>query len=227
LDSTLQKVTKILLWLLFLHTLIVTQTASANASPATVVKVEPATTAALVGENFIVDIALSDVQNLFGLEVTLNWNSTILQMVNADVRLGFESHPDGVLHEPLWKNETIEAGEYQLVATSLYRETPSFNGSGSIARITFNVTSAGSCELSLGTLLANKPSPHQASSPIAHTTINGFFSSTGPAPPTWPYVAILVAVATTTVVTVIVINRRRLKQLKKLRLLVFVLKLAS
>ncbi|NIW12436.1 MAG: hypothetical protein GWN31_00565, partial [Candidatus Thorarchaeota archaeon] len=174
---TLHAVRKILLWTAFLQLLIITQTASANASPDTLVKVEPSTSIANVGETFTVNITITDVQNLFGLEVTLHWDSSILQMMGADVRLGVESHPDGVLHEPvsIVKNETIqEEGKYQLVSTSTGRETPSFNGTGNTVRITFNVTDVGSCELNLEAKLANKPPLGSVSSPIAHTTMDGF-----------------------------------------------------
>lgn len=155
--------------------LIITQIASANASPDTLVKVEPSTSIADVGQTFTVNITITDVQNLFGLEVTLDWDSSILQMVGADVWLGIESNLGGVLHEPVWENETKEGGRYMLYGTSVYRETPSFNGSGTIASVTFNVTNVESCKLNLETKLVNKPPPGGVASPITHATIDGFF----------------------------------------------------
>lgn len=163
--------------------LIIIQIASANASSETLVKVEPYESIACAGETFTVNITLTDVQNLFGLEVTLNWDASILQIVGIDVRLGVESHPDGILHEIsetapilIYRNDTIqEQGKY-ILASSSSSPAPSFNGSGNIVRITFNVTNVGSCKLNLETKLANKPQIGGVSSPIAHTTIDGFFS---------------------------------------------------
>lgn len=206
---TLHEVKKILLCSLLLLVLIVTQTISANASPATLVKVEPRSNTAPLGETFKINITLTDVQNLFGLDVTLNWNASILKMVDTDIRLGVESHPDGVLHEPIFNQTTQEEGRYQLTATSTGRNTPSFNGSGNIARITFNVTKVGTCELNLETELASKPPLGGVSSPIPHTTIDGFFGQKTQEQPIWPYAIIIIAVVVIVVVTTIAIHRRR------------------
>lgn len=126
--------------------LIITRTAPANATPEPIVKVEPYASVAQVGETFTINITITDVQNLYGIEVTLNWNASVLQIVGINVRLGVESHPDGVLHQPISiaKNETRrEEGSYFLAATSTY-PAPSFSGSGNIVIITFNVTDSGS-----------------------------------------------------------------------------------
>jgi len=192
--------------------LIVAQTISANASPATVVKVEPSSIKAPVGETVTINITLTDVQNLFGLEVTLYWNASILKMTSADVRLGVESNSDGVLHEPVWKNETKEEGKYQLMATSKYSDTPSFNGSGNIARITFNVTNIGSCNLNLETDLASKPSPGGVSSPIEHTIIDGFFGPQAQEPSTWPYIILVVVIMVAVIVAIMIYRKRTPKR---------------
>jgi hypothetical protein len=111
------------------------------------------------------------------VEVTLYWNASILQVVNVDLRLGVESHPDGILYESIFiaENNTIqEQGTYRLAATSM-APAPSFNGAGNIVRITFVVTSPGDCNLDLETELWDCPPPNQVSMPIEHTTIDGFF----------------------------------------------------
>lgn len=172
-------VKKILLWTTLLQLLITAQPIVIKASPEATVKVEPQTNTARVGESFPINITVADVQNLFGLEATLYWNPSVLQMIRVDVRLGADSHQDGVLNEPvdIWKNRTSnEEGKYQLVGYSKGRATPSFNGSGTILRLIFRVTDVGSCELNLETKLASKPPLGGVSSPIIHTTIDGFFS---------------------------------------------------
>lgn len=209
--STLHAVRKILLWITFLQLLIITQIASTNASPDTLVKVEPSESIANIGETFTVNITITDVQNLFGIEVTLHWDSSILQMMGADVRLGVESYPDGVLHEPFWKNETIQEGKYQLVGISTGRETPSFNGTGNVLRVTFNVTDVGSCELNLEAELADKPPVGGVSSPIAHTTTDGFFGRKSPEQPAWPYIVIIIVAVMAVVITAIAVYRKRIK----------------
>lgn len=174
-------VKKTLALTLLLQLLTATQIILTKAAPITVTKVHPYHNFANVGETFTVNITITDVHNLFGLEVTLYWNSTILKVIRVDVQLGVESHANGVLHEPIFikKNETLqEKGTYQLIATSTGGDTPAFYGSGNIVRITFNVTNQGSCKLNLETKLASKPTHGGVSSPIAHMTIDGYFGQT-------------------------------------------------
>jgi len=153
------------------------QVAVVQAAPETIVKVEPYPSYANVGETSAINLTVADVQNLYGVEVTLYWNASILQVVSVDLRLGVESHPDGVLHESIFIAEnkvTQEQGKYRLAATSV-APAPSFNGTGNIVRVTFTVTSPGNCTLDLETELWDYPAPNQGSMPIEHTTIDGFF----------------------------------------------------
>jgi len=164
-----------ILLMLFLIQMAVVQAASE-----TVVKVEPHSSSASVGETFTINITVLDVQNLYGLEVALYWNASVLRVVSIDLRLGVESHSDGVLHESpsaifvAENNVTQEQGKYRLAATST-APAPSFNGSGNMVRITFNLTNSGSSKLDLETQLWDYPPPNQPSSPIEHVTIDGFF----------------------------------------------------
>lgn len=163
---------KTVLWIILLLTPFIIQVTIVGATPETVMKVEPRVSTAEVGESFEVSITLTDVQNLFGVEVSLQWDASILQIVNTDVRVGL---PDGVLHKPIWKNETQNEGNYTLYGASMYRETPSFNGSGNVVKIIFNVTEIGGCRLNLESELRTKPPPGDVASQIMHTTVNGFF----------------------------------------------------
>lgn len=209
-NPSLHAIRNVLVCITFLEMLIVAQMASVNASPDTTVKVDPYTTTAGVGEKFTINIIVNDVQNLFGLEVSLYWDASILQIIDVDIRLGVESNSDGVLHEPIYfvsKNETTQQeGKYQLVGMSTGGETSSFSGSGNILRMTFNVIGAGSCKLDLETELADKPPLGGVASPIEHTTIDGFYRM--PEQPTLPYrttliVAIIIMASVITAVTAI------------------------
>jgi len=160
------------------------QVIAVRATPETLVKVDPYTSSTNIGETFTVNITIVDVQNLYGVEVTLCWNASILQVISLNLRLGVESHPDGILHELpsapilIMENNLIqEQGKYRLAATST-APAPSFYGSGNIVRITFNVTNFGSSKLDLETQLWDYPPPDREpriSLPIEHTTIDGFF----------------------------------------------------
>jgi hypothetical protein len=128
-----------------------------KAAPEPTVEVEPYVSIAQVGQSFTINITLTNVENLYGVDVKLYWNASILKVVNTDVRLGVENHSDGILHQPIFiaENETIQGeGEYWLAGVS-ENHTSSFNGSGNIVRITFNVISAGSCTLDLAAQLSS------------------------------------------------------------------------
>lgn len=144
--------------------------AQAVSAQNTTVKVEPSTTTPIVGETLTVNITIRNVQNLFGLNVTLSWNNSVLQLTNVDLKLGVSSYPDGVLHGnrlnydsdslisgDIYVEEIKLSGYYELVAQTIGQATASFTGSGTIATLMFNVTSLGRSTLKLETELADKP----------------------------------------------------------------------
>ena len=150
----------------------------------TAVVVEPSTVSVHLGESFDVTVSLSNVQNLYGLEILLNWNPAVLRVANIDIHLGVETFSDGVLHESSYSppifiaenNLTQTRGEYRLVATSM-APAPSFSGSGSIVRITFEPIILGDSALDLESQLYDYPPVDRdprTSSPLEHTTLGSF-----------------------------------------------------
>lgn len=142
----------------------------------TIVMVHPYQNVAGPGQQFTASIVIENVQNLFALEVKLYWNRSILQLANTSVMLGVESHQGGVLHGQIYQNETIESGKYMLWGTSVGKETPSFNGNGTIVKLTFKVLALGNCQLTLQTKLYDKPGEGEAPQPIPHSIENGYYS---------------------------------------------------
>lgn len=171
-------------------------TVFSQTSSGTTVAVTPSSNITRLGEEVTINITLADVQNLYAVDVTLQWNTSALQVLNADSRLGVETHPDGVLHadiQTVEDNASQEIGQYHLVATSV-APAASFSGSGNIAIITFNVTSLGHSELNLTTELADyNPS---GSSFIDHTDINGTVDSVIPEFPNAAVFALFLILAT-------------------------------
>ena len=141
----------------------------------TVVKVDPSSMSVNKGEKFTVNVTVIDVQNLYGVEVNVRWNASLLQLINVDIRLGVNSHPDGILYEPFINVTQENVGEYIIGATS-YTPAPPFNGSGNIIRITFQAIDYGESTIDLETKLYDYPPPDREpreSLPIPHTTIDG------------------------------------------------------
>jgi hypothetical protein len=167
------------------------QFARSQGSSNTAVSIVPQLSSPRVGETFTVNITISNVQNLYGLDVTLNWNTSVLHVVQTQSFLGIESNPIGVLHNPISIVEdsaSQEAGEYHLVATSLNPAAPS-NGNGNIATLTFNVTNPGQTELTLNSELANHPATDEVATPIDHTDVSGLVETVTPSSSPFPTVS--------------------------------------
>ena len=49
-------------------------------APETVVRVEPYSSSTYVGETFTINLTVIGVQNLYGVEVTLCWNASVLEL---------------------------------------------------------------------------------------------------------------------------------------------------
>jgi len=147
-----------------------------TASTETIVKVDPEEHFAKVSETFKINISVINVENLYGVEVNLYWNPSVLKLINISVRLGIENNPDGVLFNPIsiYKNETTENGRY-VIAGSSSSPAPSFNGSGNIVQLTFKVIGFGNSVLDLETELASNIMTPTGVEPITHTTIDGFY----------------------------------------------------
>ncbi len=161
------------------------------------VRVTPSAASPRVGESFTVNITISNVENLYGIDATLSWNTSVLQATNVDIRLGVDSHPDGVLYEvsnaqiTVVDNTTTQSiGEYHLAAFS-NNPAPSFNGSGTIAVVTFNVTSVGRSDLTIQSELADHPlAGEEESNYIEHTDIGSYVETA--VIPEFPEIAVLV-----------------------------------
>ena len=145
-----------------------------------VVNAGASTTQPVVGSTLTVTLTISNVQNLFGIDSTLQWNPSVLTLTNTVLNLG-DSHSNGVLHGSnintdsntlvtgdIYVQETKVAGSYELVTTSVGASTANFTGSGTIATLTFNVVSAGSAGLTLSTDLSDKPASGSTANFITH-----------------------------------------------------------
>ena len=111
-----------------------------------VIKVEPAEIIkgpdVAIGQEFTIDVNLYNVTvenmptGLYGVEVKLGWNSTLLELVSVDVRV---SQSGGALNSPVFfaKNET-GTNYYWLVGSSISPAAPWW-GNGTIVKLTFQV----------------------------------------------------------------------------------------
>lgn len=175
-------------------------TLAANAFPETIVIVEPNSSSAIVGETLSINVTVVDVQNLYGLEAILSWNSSVLTLVNLEVQLGQNG---GVLNAPVYIAENSTQGSRFTISATSTSPAPSFNGTGNIARMNFSVVGIGACELDLQTQLYDYPPPDRdprLSLPIAHADVDGSFQSVIPE---FPGYLVFVATAVLTLLSVV------------------------
>jgi hypothetical protein len=199
---------KLLVFAVLLFSLVSTCLVYAASAASTSVTAEANKTQLNVGDTLTVTIKVANAVDLYGLDVTLNWNTAVLKAIGSTNNLGVESHSDGVLHESNSyaidvEDDEIVDGQYHLLATSTGASTQSFSGSGTIATVTFNVTSSGDPELSLSAEFSIRNLAGEVSLNEPATSV----SSVNVAVPEFPTFAVVAVVAVAAAGSVIVAVR--------------------
>ncbi len=207
---TPKKIIAILICALLSFCLIYTVSAQ---SSSTVVNAEASTSQPQIGSTLTVTLKISNVQNLAGIDATLQWNSSVLSLSNVVLNLGVESHSNGVLHGnklnydsnslssgDIYVQEEKVSGSYHLVAQSVGQATPGFTGSGTIATLTFNVTSTGPTGLNLQTDLADHPAAGETANLIDHQDTVDSVTAVIPEFPSTTILALFIALGTAAIV---------------------------
>jgi len=125
--------------------------------------------------------------NLFGFELKLSWDPTILQYISHIVTIPVEDYPEGVLNEPVYELPTtkldITAGTYCIAYSSMAPYAEPFNNPGassSVFNMTFKVLKKGGCLLRLtDTELSNPGNIPKILPPIIHARSEGLFETLG------------------------------------------------
>jgi hypothetical protein len=133
----------------------------------TTLYIDPQTNKKAVGQDFIINISISNVADLYGWQLQLSWNKTILDVVNVTEGTFLGSR------EQTFFSQTInETGSLLSFCTRL-GNISGVNGSGVLATIQFHVRGNGECNLLLyGTILVSS-----SEKSIAHTVKSGKFST--------------------------------------------------
>ena len=182
---------KVLLIVLIIITAILTigVSYSAKAEEETMVYVEPPEILDLQpSEYFTIQVKLENVTNLYGIDIQLGWDPSIIRYVNHTVKAPVETYPDGILHSPVIivkdqvdENASMPGAEpgtmYWLSCASMLPAEP-FNGSGIILEMSFHVVGIGSCPIKITYCVLGDVDGN----PIPVTTIDGYFSNYVPTP---------------------------------------------
>ena len=110
----------------------------------TTVSVVPSSVTAYVGQNFSIDIAISDVLDLYGWEFKLSWNASLLDVVNVTEGTFLKNGGS-----TFWYYKVNETDGRLVADCTLLGDVQGVSGSGVLATITFNVLDVGNCSLDL------------------------------------------------------------------------------
>jgi len=133
--------------------------------------VDPGYVSLPVGETFTIYVKVEDIVDLYGVDIQLGWDETIIRYVSHQKYIPVEDYPDGVLHKPTVpvKDDVFEGSppgtadpnsDYWLAEASMLPAEP-FAGSGIVFEMTFEVVGVGytSINITTTTLAAVDGSP--------------------------------------------------------------------
>lgn len=152
----------------------------------TVVSVSPSvSTAPTIRDKFTISVVIAHVVSLYGFELKLGYETTILDIINVDIQQ--------FLNEPTYTvaDETHEAEGWYWLAVTSWRPAEPKSGSGTLAKITFKVTGLGNCTLDVyDDIFVNSEGEE-----ILHETIDGEFRRSGHQSAPFPVQTIVILTA--------------------------------
>lgn len=182
--------TVLLMFLLAMSLVFFSKSIPVNASPETVVFVDPPEVKDLMPPTqFTIKVKVANVTNFYGIDIQFTWDPTIIKYVSHIKKIPVNTYPDGVLYKPTLnirdqvdENATMPGSEpgtrYWLSEASML-PAATFNGTGTIFEMTFEVVGLGSSPLEIvACVLSDKEG-----FPIPHTLKHGLFINYTPPPP--------------------------------------------
>jgi len=140
----------------------------------TVVFVDPPTDTADTGEIFVVDINITNAEDLYSWGVKVQWDRDLLEALNVTEGDFLAGQPDGTAFVQVIYDDYVDVG-----CTTL-GDWFGVWGNGTLMSIAFNVTGTGETDLDIYYAVLLNYDVAQ----IPHTTVDGYFSKIEPALPT-------------------------------------------
>jgi hypothetical protein len=139
----------------------------------TVLSVEPNAVEEATGQNFTVNVSISNIADLYGWQLELSWNSSLLNVTSVTEGSMLKSSGNSTFFSPVVNNA---AGNLSALCTrilSFGSSVTGVSGNGTLMMIQFEVVGSGACDLNLyDTQLFNSKD-----SAISHTVQNSHFST--------------------------------------------------
>ncbi|MEM0007888.1 MAG: cohesin domain-containing protein [Candidatus Bathyarchaeia archaeon] len=129
--------------------------------------VSPQTVKGSVGQFITINISISNVADLYGWQVKLEWNPQVLNFSSVTEGIFLKNHG-----QTFFSQKFIEVGGLILDCT-LIGDVPGVSGSGTLATVEFYVKGEGTSQLRLSeTLLVSS-----SENPIPHIVKSGQFTT--------------------------------------------------
>jgi hypothetical protein len=110
----------------------------------TLLYVDPQTVHGTTSQNVTINISISNVADLYGWELKLGWNASLLNLVSVNEGLFLKS--GGATFFTYHLNTT---DEHLVVDCTLEGNVPGVNGTGTLMMAQFQVIENGTCDLNL------------------------------------------------------------------------------
>lgn len=121
----------------------VAMAASAKASPAPTISVYPTEFEVEVGESYVINITVTDVENLFMCVFGLKWNNTVLQLGSiAEGPFLKQGGNTAFMYDPSTIEDINDVGRLDEVSCVILGAA-GVSGNGTIATLDFNATALG------------------------------------------------------------------------------------
>jgi len=137
-------------------------------STGTTVYVDPDKVVRSIGQDFVVNISVSNIANLYAWECKIEWNTTVLELVNVTEGTFLKKAGSTFFSSRL--NETFG---HAVIDCTLLGNSAGANGNGALAAIQFHVKNEGACDLIPYDAKLVDASDHM----IAHAVNRGHFSA--------------------------------------------------
>lgn len=149
------------------------------------VKVFPAEASVAVGQTIEVTIQAENVSNLFGIELSIRFNASVLEVVDADAnKPGTQITAGGFLSPDLETTNEVANDVINYAVQQVSPHNP-VSGNGVLARITFRAKSAGTSNIALEDVFLFDQNGNGITT-VLHNGVLSVTSSGGQAPTATP-----------------------------------------
>jgi hypothetical protein len=188
-----------------------------ESNPLPQIFLDPSQYSARLDAFFTIKVNVSDVNDYYGFDMWLHYNSTVIEYVNITVDGPGQVAPTNPGQRITIDTSVLGTIKYSCVFVGA-AGTPSFNGSGTLAWITFSATNVGSTALNFNTFWTNLWYRNATEMPM-DPPLNGSITVRVPVGGFWipvdklgllaPYIALIATIIVAVSISVAYIKHRK------------------